>query len=119
LVAVGLDSFQVEVHPYWQQQELLDACAARGMIVTCYSPLGNIDASKYSPAFNDEVIQQIAKKHNKSTAQVTDVMLCGSLIVVLSLLMFSFFEWVLTDLRALGSAAWYHRHSEVGDPGSH
>ena len=62
---------QVEIHPYFQQNELISFCNANNILVTAYSPLGSKSLMK-----NDEGIQQdksiveMAKKHNCSTAQL-------------------------------------------------
>ena len=67
---------QVELHPYLQQIELLDFCKRENIFLTAYSPLGSTDRSEAmrSPnepsLFADEMIQQIAKKHSASPAQI-------------------------------------------------
>ncbi len=55
---------QVEHHPYLQQEQLLKHHKDKGVHVVSYSPLGRGDAIK------DEVIIDIAKRNNISTAQV-------------------------------------------------
>lgn len=67
---------QVELHPYLQQDELLEYCASHNILVTGYSPLGSGDRSDQMKA-NDEPklmeipeIVSIAKKHMASAAQV-------------------------------------------------
>jgi len=57
---------QVELHPYLPQFELKEFCDKHNIHLSAYSPLGSTDA----PLAKDEVIQEIAKKHNKSEAQV-------------------------------------------------
>jgi diketogulonate reductase-like aldo/keto reductase len=59
---------QVELHPYLAQNKLLEFCKSKGITVTAYSPLG----SKPAPGtvLFDPVVAEIAKKHNKSPAQV-------------------------------------------------
>lgn len=67
---------QVELHPYLQQNELLQFCHAQGILVTAYSPLGSADRSEgmkrpdEPDLFADPVIQSIAKKHNATVAQI-------------------------------------------------
>lgn len=50
---------QIESHPYCPQQEILDYCKEKGIHVTAYSPLG----STGSPLFDEEGVQEVAKKH--------------------------------------------------------
>lgn len=67
---------QVELHPYLQQGELMSFCKSKNIHMTGYSPLGSGDRSSSMKAENepslmeDEVINQIAKKHDASPAQV-------------------------------------------------
>lgn len=67
---------QVECHPYLQQQELLEFCQSRNILLTAYSPLGSGDRpdglkSKGAPnLFQDEVLNSIAQKHDISIGQV-------------------------------------------------
>jgi len=51
---------QIELHPSCPQQDVVDFCVARGIIVTAYSPLGSDD----SPLLGHEIVNRIAKKHN-------------------------------------------------------
>lgn len=55
---------QVELHVFLQQPELLAYCAKQGIVVEAYSPL----AHGYD--MDNEVLAVIAKKHNKTTAQI-------------------------------------------------
>lgn len=58
---------QVELHPYLPQQKLVDFCHQHNIQVTAYSPLG----TRTNPSvLNDSVITEVAKKYNKSPAQV-------------------------------------------------
>jgi diketogulonate reductase-like aldo/keto reductase len=64
---------QVEFHPYLNQTKLIAFCKERGIVVTSYSPLGspNTIAKAESPApLKDPKLQEIAKKHGKSVAQI-------------------------------------------------
>ncbi|OZD13041.1 aldo/keto reductase [Rhodococcus sp. 06-156-3C] len=64
---------QIEVHPYFQQKELLTANTERGIVSQAWSPIGGItfyrDGSKGS-TLQDSVIIDIAEAHGKTPAQV-------------------------------------------------
>lgn len=67
---------QVELHPYLQQNQLLEFCKSHDIHVTAFSPLGSSDRPDRMKA-NDEPslldnpsINKIAKKHDASPAQV-------------------------------------------------
>lgn len=51
---------QIENHPYLPQDDVLDLCKERGIVVEAYSPLG----STGSPMFKEEGVQEIAKKYD-------------------------------------------------------
>lgn len=55
---------QVELHVFLQQPELLEYCKKEGIVVEAYSPLA------HGHGLDNSVLQDIAKKHGKSTAQV-------------------------------------------------
>ncbi|MBI2523012.1 aldo/keto reductase [Candidatus Woesearchaeota archaeon] len=55
---------QVEFHPYLYQKELLDFCNEKGIKLEAYSPL------THGKKLNDVKLVEIAKKYNKSAAQV-------------------------------------------------
>jgi len=67
---------QVELHPYLQQDELLEYCRRHKILVTAYSPLGSSDrpdemkADDEPSLLENEVIGEIADRHNASPAQV-------------------------------------------------
>lgn len=67
---------QVELHPYLQQQELVDYGKENDMLITAYSPLGSSDRpdmmkSDDEPALLDnDVIRSIADKHDATPAQI-------------------------------------------------
>jgi aldehyde reductase len=64
---------QVECHPYLNQTKLISFCKQRGIVITAYSPLGSPSsiANADSPApLKDPTLQEIAKKHGKSVAQI-------------------------------------------------
>ncbi|MEN9476159.1 MAG: hypothetical protein RLZZ300_300 [Pseudomonadota bacterium] len=63
---------QIEVHPYFQQKELQHLHAEHGILTQAWSPMGGItsyDAGE-RVSFDDPVLQQIAREHGKSAAQV-------------------------------------------------
>jgi len=55
---------QVELHVFLQQPELIDYCHEHGIAVEAYSPLA------HAKDMDEPVIEQIAKKYNKSYAQI-------------------------------------------------
>ncbi len=55
---------QVELHVFLQQPELIKYCQERNIVVEAYSPLA------HAKAMDNEVIAGIAKKHDKSYAQI-------------------------------------------------
>ena len=64
---------QVELHPYFTQQDVQAADAEHGILTQAWSPMGGItsyagDASHST--FNDPVIGEIAKAHDRTPAQV-------------------------------------------------
>ncbi|VDK43118.1 unnamed protein product [Anisakis simplex] len=65
---------QVELHPYFQQHQLREFCASKGIAITAYSPLGNpsmpFRKQNDAVALEDATVKQIAQKYNKSPAQV-------------------------------------------------
>lgn len=60
---------QVELHPGLQQPELVDFCHKNDIHVTAYSPLGN-NVYGEERIVDDPIIVNLAKKLNKSPAQV-------------------------------------------------
>lgn len=67
---------QIELHPYLQQQEMLDFCKKNNILLTAYSPLGSNDRpkgmkKKDEPTLLDNVeLAKIAAKYQVSVAQV-------------------------------------------------
>jgi len=67
---------QVELHPYLQQEELLEFCHSNSIHLTAYSPLGSGDRSVEMKAedepslLGDETVNKMAKKHGSSPAQI-------------------------------------------------
>jgi 2,5-diketo-D-gluconate reductase B len=67
--AVGLSSEplvcnQIEVHPFLDQTKVIEACRAHGLAVVAYSPIARGEAAR------DPLLEEIAKTHGKSAAQV-------------------------------------------------
>ncbi|MFW2388093.1 MAG: aldo/keto reductase [Polyangiales bacterium] len=67
---------QVELHPYLQQDALVDACKALGVVVTAYSPLGSPDSAAMMgrrdevPLLQNPSIAAIAEARGATTGQV-------------------------------------------------
>ena len=67
---------QIELHPYLQQQPMLDYCSDANIHLTAYSPLGSAARPAQLHAQNDPVLLQdatiasIAEKHGCTPAQV-------------------------------------------------
>lgn len=56
---------QIEIHPYWVQEDNVLENLRRGIKVEAWSPLG-----RGSAALKEPVIQKIAEKYGKSTGQI-------------------------------------------------
>ncbi|KAF8303387.1 Aldo/keto reductase [Clavulina sp. PMI_390] len=62
---------QVELHPFLQQDELLEYCAREGIHVTAYFPLGGQASKKRPSLMNHPVVNEVTKNYpNATTAQV-------------------------------------------------
>lgn len=55
---------QVEYHPFLGQDELLEICRDRRLLLTAYAPLAR------GAVLEDPVLQEIGRRHDKSPAQV-------------------------------------------------
>ncbi|MGK2861503.1 MAG: aldo/keto reductase [Chitinophagaceae bacterium] len=55
---------QIEFHPGYWQPELTEYCKKQGIIVESWSPLAR------GKVFGNEVLERIAKKHDKSVSQI-------------------------------------------------
>jgi diketogulonate reductase-like aldo/keto reductase len=64
---------QLEIHPFFQQREVQDFGAERGVVNQAWSPIGGITFyrdSGHASALEDPAITGIAEAHGKSPAQV-------------------------------------------------
>ncbi|KAK5770081.1 aldose reductase [Gossypium arboreum] len=59
---------QMEMHPGWRNDKMLEACKQNGIHVTAYSPLGSQEGGR--DLIHDETVDRIAKKLNKTPGQV-------------------------------------------------
>jgi aldehyde reductase len=65
---------QIETHPYFQRESLVNFCMKHGVSITAHTPLGggaaNVEMFKSISTLEDPVLQGIAKKYNKTSAQI-------------------------------------------------
>jgi diketogulonate reductase-like aldo/keto reductase len=63
---------QIEVHPYFQQTALQRLHAEHGILTQAWSPIGGITSYRGGEkrTFDDPTLQEIARRHGKSAAQV-------------------------------------------------
>ena len=66
---------QIEFHPYWHEDELLEYCKSKNITFNSYSPLGAPDWAPTERGWNGTilalpVIQEISKSHNRTVGQV-------------------------------------------------
>lgn len=63
---------QIEVHPYFQQTVLQQRHVERGILTQAWSPIGGITSYRGGEkrTFDDSTIRDIARRHDKSAAQV-------------------------------------------------
>lgn len=57
---------QIELHPYLNQESLVQFCKNRGLAVTAYSPLG----SRGAPLLEEQTILELAKEQDVTPAQI-------------------------------------------------
>ena len=59
---------QNELHPYYQDQKVVDFIQSKDIVVQAWYPLGG--RGHQQELLNDETIMNIAQNHNKSVAQI-------------------------------------------------
>lgn len=59
---------QNELHPYYQDQKVVDFIQSKGIVVQAWYPLGG--RGHQQELLNDKTIMEIAQNHNKSVAQI-------------------------------------------------
>lgn len=60
-------NFQVECHPHYRQDQLIDFCTKNGIHVQAYSSLGTSDITDL---INDPIVRKIASELKVSSARV-------------------------------------------------
>ncbi|GLJ37269.1 hypothetical protein SUGI_0756040 [Cryptomeria japonica] len=60
---------QVEMHPGWRNDKILNTCRKYNIHVTAYSPLGS-QGSQTRDLINDETVKMVAKRVSKTPGQV-------------------------------------------------
>lgn len=72
---------QIEVHLYFQQNEMIDFCKKNNITVAAYAPLGspaynqflksyNLEERPIPRIFENPIVNNIAKKHSKTPGQI-------------------------------------------------
>ena len=59
---------QIESHPYFTNQKLIDYCMDKGIQVSVWSPLGG--SAQKQNTLEDPVLKELAEKYHKSAAQI-------------------------------------------------
>ncbi|KAF9484998.1 Aldo/keto reductase [Pholiota conissans] len=57
---------QIELHPCCTQQEIVDFCRSKGIVLTAYSPLGSND----SPLLTNPLVTKLAEKYSVQPANI-------------------------------------------------
>jgi len=61
---------QIEIHPYWRNDESIHYAKEEGIVVTAYSPMGSEAPDGNKSPLKDETIKKVAEKIGKSPATV-------------------------------------------------
>ena len=71
-ISVGPAVNQIEIHPFFQQVALQRLHTEHGILTQAWSPIGGITSYRGGEkrTFDDQTIQDIARQHGKSAAQV-------------------------------------------------
>ncbi len=68
---IAPEMLQIELHPYFQQTELIEFCRKNRILVTAYSPLGSHHLIQGKAGLTREaIVKSIAEKHHCTPAQV-------------------------------------------------
>ncbi|OVA07824.1 Aldo/keto reductase [Macleaya cordata] len=59
---------QMEMHPGWRNDKMLEYCKKNGIHVTAYSPLGSSEGGR--DLIHDPTVDRVAKKLNKTPGQI-------------------------------------------------
>ncbi|XP_054582564.1 aldo-keto reductase family 1 member D1 isoform X2 [Eptesicus fuscus] len=68
-------TWEVECHPYFTQRKLLEFCQQHDIVIVAYTPLGISRQpggviTYFQPLLNDELLNSLGEKYNKTAAQV-------------------------------------------------
>lgn len=66
LTGVSPSMNQIESHPYFQNQQVIDYCLSKGIAVTAWRPLGKLGGG----IMEDPVLLALSAEHGKSIAQI-------------------------------------------------
>ncbi len=62
---------QIEIHPYFSQEKMIEFCHKNNIIVTAYSPLGSRHLINTVDSITNELlINELAEKYSATTAQI-------------------------------------------------